>query len=396
MRNFISRLGRKKGLILNKKLYSLSHLSIVLKDIFRLPNKIYSTTEHLGSVMGWLVRAQDAAQEGGVSLGYSFQEGWLSPYPETTGYIIPTFFDYADYSGDSEYRKRAIRMCDWEKEIQLPTGAVVSGYYKKESENVPAVFNTGQVIFGWCRGYKETKNNEYLNCAKKAGDWLIEMQDKDGVWRRGLSPMPNSPPVHAYHGRVSWALIELFLLTDEKKYQETAMKNLDWVISQQNREGWFANNSFHNNQEPITHAICYTIEGLLGAGVLLGEERYKQAAILSAKNLMKCFEQDKKLYASYDAEWKSKDNYTCLTGAAQSSVIWLRIFEITKDSRFLNAALRMNSFLKTTQNVYSKNPGIRGGIKGSHPIYGGYCPMLYVNWAAKFFADALLLEEKVK
>jgi hypothetical protein len=37
----------------------------------------------------------------------------------------------------------------------------------------------------------------------------------------------------------------------------------------------------------------------------------------------------------------------------------------------------------------------RGGIKGSHPINGGYHPWQYPNWAAKFFADALMLEETI-
>ncbi|MBC8072612.1 MAG: hypothetical protein IAG13_30100, partial [Deltaproteobacteria bacterium] len=33
----------------------------------------------------------------------------------------------------------------------------------------------------------------------------------------------------------------------------------------------------------------------------------------------------------------------------------------------------------------------RGAIKGSHPIWGGYSPFTYPNWATKFFVDALLL-----
>jgi len=38
------------------------------------------------------------------------------------------------------------------------------------------------------------------------------------------------------------------------------------------------------------------------------------------------------------------------------------------------------------------DPSIVGGIKGSHPIYGEYGKDQYLNWAAKFFADALMLE----
>ena len=50
-----------------------------------------------------------------------------------------------------------------------------------------------------------------------------------------------------------------------------------------------------------------------------------------------------------------------------------------------------NGFLKTTQKL-DGDPDELGGIKGSHPIDGGYHPWQYPNWAAKFFADALMIE----
>jgi hypothetical protein len=33
---------------------------------------------------------------------------------------------------------------------------------------------------------------------------------------------------------------------------------------------------------------------------------------------------------------------------------------------------------------------VRGGVPGSFPIWGGYGTYEYLNWAAKFLADALL------
>jgi len=34
---------------------------------------------------------------------------------------------------------------------------------------------------------------------------------------------------------------------------------------------------------------------------------------------------------------------------------------------------------------------VRGGIAGSWPIWGAYSRFEFPNWAAKFFADALML-----
>ena len=36
--------------------------------------------------------------------------------------------------------------------------------------------------------------------------------------------------------------------------------------------------------------------------------------------------------------------------------------------------------------------GIRGGVKGSDPVWGSYLWLRYPNWAAKFGADALMNE----
>jgi hypothetical protein len=55
----------------------------------------------------------------------------------------------------------------------------------------------------------------------------------------------------------------------------------------------------------------------------------------------------------------------------------------------------MNHFLKKTQDLVSDELGIRGGIKGSQPFWGGYGPFWYLNWAAKFFIDALSLELEI-
>jgi len=60
--------------------------------------------------------------------------------------------------------------------------------------------------------------------------------------------------------------------------------------------------------------------------------------------------------------------------------------------RYRLAAQRANAYLCGTQNLLTKNPGIRGGIKGSDPIWSEYGRFTYLNWAAKFFADSLMLE----
>ena len=129
-----------------------------LRDALAVSTRGRTDELHLGETMAWLARAQDAAGGGGVSRGYSLRwqrahgrRGWLAAYPETTGYIIPTFFEYGATTQAADYRERALRMARWEIGVQMSSGAVQGGVIGFEPS--PAVFNTGQVLFGWARAF---------------------------------------------------------------------------------------------------------------------------------------------------------------------------------------------------------------------------------------------------
>jgi len=73
------------------------HLSLITKDIFSLSSQpVQDHKSHLSACIDWLCTAQDIrmgkADNGSVSAGWSFEDGWLPGYPETTGYIIPTLW----------------------------------------------------------------------------------------------------------------------------------------------------------------------------------------------------------------------------------------------------------------------------------------------------------------
>ena len=51
---------------------------------------------HLDAAVEWLYRAQDATDSDGCAATYNLVLGWEPAYPETTGYIVPTLYDYAE------------------------------------------------------------------------------------------------------------------------------------------------------------------------------------------------------------------------------------------------------------------------------------------------------------
>jgi uncharacterized protein YyaL (SSP411 family) len=369
-------------------------LQISIQDHFGSRKTAGSSREHLDATIKWLCRAQDRCGGFGVSAGFSFIDGWYPPYPETTGYLIPTFYEYAALTGREEFRDRARRMADWEIKIQLPCGGVQGGHYVGSNrDRQPVVFNTGQVILGWRRAYDETADERYLDAAVRAADWLISVQSPDGAWRLE-GPVVNTH-VHAYDARTAWSLLEVADLMNDGRYAEYAHRNLEWTMAQQQSNGWFVNNNFNDDCNPPTHSISYVMEGLIESALLSGETKYLNAALNTARKLMNIFESLGFMPGEFDGDWKCIGNYTCLTGNAQIAAVWLQLFQKTGEEDFLRNGIELNACVKASQKLRSLHPGVRGGVKGSFPLNGWYQPYCYPNWSAKFLADSLILEAGV-
>lgn len=368
-----------------------------------LPRKtLDARADPLEAAMAWICRAQDASGDGGVARSYSIvyhpyfrRKGWIPSYPETTGYIIPTVFDYAKRSGRQELFERAVRMAEWECRVQMPNGAVQGGTV--DEPPTPAVFNTGQVIFGWVRAYQETGTERYLEAAIRAGEFLVTSQDADGAWRKSLSRYASSSMAsYTYNTRTAWALLVLAFATGNATYREAAVRNIDFSLGEQTPTGWFRSNCLYDPQRPLLHTIAYSLRGILEVGIALEKPTYISAARLAADALVRMQRPDGSLAARFDEQWQPAVNYSCLTGNAQMGTVWARLYDVTGDPKYIVALQRANRFLMTVQWLGTGHPGLDGGISGSHPLHGSYGRFEVVNWAVKFFADSLMLESAVQ
>jgi hypothetical protein len=367
------------------------HARLIVGDLFKRASESRQEHEvHLRGAIDWLCRAQDVRNEesdaGGVSAGWSFEDGWLPSYPETTGYIIETFLAAADVLERPELIERAGSMIDWELSIQLPDGAFPGHFGEAGSQ--PVIFNTGQIMHGMVAGYTQLGREECLEAAVRAGHWLGQQQDDDGCWRRFEH---NNVP-HVYNTRATWALLATGLLAGDAEMVASAKLNLEWALTQQTANGWFTSNAFTPERSPFTHTIAYAIRGFMESGVLLGEDRYLQAAVTAARAMANVQRQDGWLAGTYKDGWVADAGYCCLTGLAQMSLNWIRLAQITGEDSFRDRARVGLDYLKTTQKLAAPDAAVRGGIAGSSPIWGDYSRFEYPNWAAKFFSDALMMD----
>jgi rhamnogalacturonyl hydrolase YesR len=339
----------------------------------------------------WLTRAQDASGCGGVSAAYdATKKHWTGAYPETTGYIIPTFFRYADFSGKHEYRERAMRMAAWESDIQFPEGGVRAGTLDA-TEIVPTIFNTGQVLFGWIAAWQQTQDARFSDSAERAAEWLVAAQDPDGAWRRFASPFA-AHTVNTYNTRVAFALAQAGRALNEPRYVDAAIRNVQWALTQMHSNGWLENNDLEDNDRPLTHTIAYAMRGILEVGLIADNGNFVDTATRMARAVAQSQRSDGALPGRLDANWRAASRWTCVTGNAQMAIIWQRLAVEAGELSCKAAAERANHFNLSVQDATAADEAIRGGVPGSHPRSGGYMKNRYPNWAAKFFMDALMLQ----
>jgi rhamnogalacturonyl hydrolase YesR len=344
--------------------------------------------------IAWLCRAQDysATKDGGVARHYSLMSGWGPSYPETTGYIIPTMIDFAEQHQDATLMQRAKKMLDWLVRIQLPDGGFQGGLIDIKPV-VPVTFNTGQILLGLSSGAAKF-GGPYLDAMRKAAEWLVNSQDTDGCWRKHPTPFAD-PGEKAYDTHVAWALFEAARVCPEKKYADAAIKNVYWALTKQHKNGWFSDCCLSDPSQPLTHTLGYVLRGLLEAYRYTNDKTLLKSAKLTGEGLLSAIKSTGFLPGRLDSGWKGTVSYACLTGSVQVAYCWLLLYQETKDTRFRDSAFAANQYVRRTVRLDS-NSETRGAIKGSFPISGDYGKYKYLNWAAKFFIDANLLEQKVR
>jgi hypothetical protein len=358
------------------------------------PRAADAPAQHLDATLGWIERAHAATGGKGVARSYVLRRhhrygitGWLPAYPETTGYIIPTFYDAARQIGRPALAEQATAMAEWEASIQLADGAVRGGTVSDPVS--PAVFNTGQVLFGWVAAFEETGDERFREAARRAASWLVDHLDDDGCWRRGASQFAAAGG-HVYNARAAWGLARCAALTGDAASRDAAARAADFACRQQLGNGWFADNCLSDPERPLTHTIAYAAQGVLEIGLLQGEERFVAAARRTAEGALRALRADGFLPGRLDAQWRAAVDWSCVTGQAQMALVWDRLARLDGRGDFAAAAERSLGFALTVQDLANPDPGIRGGVPGSFPIWGGYGNYEYLNWAAKFLADALL------
>jgi hypothetical protein len=346
--------------------------------------------------VSWLLRAQAATPDGGVSYGYfpcrGPEWGWKPSYPETTGYIITSLLAYHARFPEKGVDQAALRMAEWEMAIQMRSGAVQGGKVCPPDRQTPAAFNTGMVLDGWCSVLSGSRRDDLFHAARRAADWLVGDMDERGYFRTNGNYVTRGE-IKTYTCLCAWALYRFADIAGDSSYRRAAIRCIEGALRQQEPNGWFVHNCLARSEAPLVHTIGYTLQGILEVGGLAGREDFIAAVKKTVDQLSTRVSEAGFLSGCFYDDWSPAVLSSCLTGSAQLASVGYRLHELCGEVPYLRFADKLLNYLKPLQELGSRDPGIKGALAGSFPIFGEYMRGGYPNWATKYLLDALLLQQ---
>lgn len=271
------------------------------------------------------------------------------PYPEVTGYCIPTLLEMGEHELAKNFAKFLISVQN------------TDGSFSLKDSNEKLVFDTGQVIRGWVS--IAPRLPEVLEPLRHACDWIINTADTQTG--RFMVPAPGKMWSLGNRGEISEG-IHVYVIQPMRRASEllnapyirkAADKALDFYINTLELTRFDTSNA-------LSHFYGYIQEGLFEAGC-------EDLAMAGMYKIAKYQQINGAVPAYHDVTW------ICTPGLAQLAKVWFLLDEVVQAQAALN-------FLHQFQNY-------TGGFYGSYGVDASYFPAEEIPWAAKFFIDAELL-----
>ena len=342
---------------------------------------------HLTLTADWLLQSIEKGR-GGSCAHFSPLLGWSKPYPETTGYLIPTLIRISKSLDAPKYSDAALSIGQWLLDIQSQNGSWHGGLHPSAGSE-GSVFNTGQILKGMMALFHFTGDQTFLTAADRGANWLASGVDINGLWPAGDYRASETP---SYYSHVAWPMLEVWKSTQSTSQRTAAERFLDAALERKLPNGAIARWGFDDEGSAFTHTIAYTIRGFQESSRLIGDYcKYGKPMEEILDFFVKKSElTNGRVPGEFNEALVGNKNYVCLTGNAQLAICVLLMEQQIHDLRLVNAAAKMIDFIGSVQFSSRLIKPLRGGVAGSYPLWGRYMFMRYPNWSAKYYCDSLM------
>ena len=337
-------------------------------------------TAALQSNLRWIYQSFKVNGYQGSSASRTLMGKWAAPYPETTGYLIPTLLEGDKYLPKLGLGDLAKKQRKFFQKLRTKEG----GYFSDLKGAAPIVFDVGQILLGHLALVPHVNNpDQLLQEIELTKDWLKDLVDEEGQFI-SHNYVKNFQP--SYYSRIAWPLA-FAENTIESKVSARTKKMVDNIVSLQNTNLSFSDWGFRPKEVAYTHTIAYTLPGLWEYAEIVNSKKIKKKVKATLKTINKLVKENNKIAATYDENWQGNDNYVCSAGNAQLALMFIIAYERSGREEYLDSIVTLLSPLLKSQRKISLN---NGAIPSSLPIWGDYQKMKFTNWTQKFFADVLM------
>lgn len=354
---------------------------------------------YLLEAFNWIRRAQVSKTCGGIPCRYDLvKQEYAFPYPETTGYSIPTLLHFSAVSGISEAEKAAADAVEWLLQRQSEEGWIRSNIEDPQALHMepPKMvnFDNGAMLQGLCAAHVRCRDPRTGEAARRLAHFLIRTQEEDGTWKKNclLSHFGS------WNSLVGYSLILAGTVLKYEEAESAGHRCLDAISRRIHRNGFIANTDLSESGDQnraFLHTFAYAIEGYVKAHMLLPERGYLARVSSSINALLRISISNGGLLVShFDKEFRPLTGFSALTALCQLADIWFKVANMTREMEYVEAASRLMAMVRSCISLRASDTGWRGGVPGSFPIWGSYDPYCCNNWGAKYFIDASLEELK--
>ncbi len=262
------------------------------------------------------------------------------PYPEVTGYFIPTLYQW----GETELARTCTR---WLLSIQLSDGAFPA------PDGVPYTFDTAQIMRGLCVALEDVPGTEAA--LRRACDWMLTQVDASGRLKTPSTALWSDIASDLIHTYALPPLAQAGRLLGVKEYEQAASFVLDYYKQQ---DGLVPFNR-------LSHFHAYAMEALTEMGEM-------DLARQGMAEVARCQRSNGSIPAYPEVPW------VCSTGMAQYAIVWYTLGDKERADRAI-------AYLEKIQNQ-------SGGFFGSYGEGAKYIAGGEISWGVKYFLDAWLLK----
>ena len=213
-----------------------------------------------------------------------------------TASSLYTFLKISGHKQDDRINEAILPVASFLMSMQVTEGKHKGAFYysffpdSHEKENRFVVGTASKTIFTLIMLYNKTHDEQYLNAAQAAGNWLLSMQREDGIIYT-YAELRNGTWYYGdkfsclYTGQVLSALSRLYGITHDTRYLKGAGK-IALILSEKARqENYFLNDDYRYADSPIP--TSWAVMSLLDYFKVTHDMEIQKVLQLSARELLK-------------------------------------------------------------------------------------------------------------